>query len=93
MAMPWPCIGGPQAGTWAKPHLCLAQTSVRELVKAKTCAFCPGNYGTRFVTNGSTWMEARAHKAVKQRDDAAAVLGDADFAGVPPPPPPMVTQV
>jgi hypothetical protein len=31
-------------------------------------------------------MEARAHKAVKQRGGATAALGDAVFAGVPPPP-------
>jgi hypothetical protein len=57
--------------------------SVRELVEAKTCAFCSGNYDTRFATNGSTWMEARAHKTVKQRDGTTAALDNAVFAGVP----------
>jgi hypothetical protein len=32
------------------------------------------------ATNGNTWMEARAHKAVKQRDGATAALNDAVFA-------------
>jgi hypothetical protein len=54
-----------------------ARTSALELVEAKTCAFCPDNYGTRFATNGNIWMEARAHKAVKQRDGTAAALGEA----------------
>jgi hypothetical protein len=69
-----------------------ARTSVRELVEAKACAFCgpwqlAAMHGTRFATNGNTWsMQARAHKAVKQRGGAAAALDDAVFAGVPPPP-------
>jgi hypothetical protein len=32
-------------------------------------------------------MEARAHRAVNQQDDAAAALDNAVFAGVPLPPP------
>jgi hypothetical protein len=40
-----------------RPDLVINDTawaSARELVEAKTCVFCPDNYGTRFATNGNT---------------------------------------
>jgi hypothetical protein len=65
--------------------------SARMLLEAKTSALCPSNYGTRFAANGDTWMEARARKAVVERDTAAKKLDDVVFPNVQPPP--MATQL
>ena len=65
--------------------------SARMLLEAKTAALCPSNYGTRFAANGDTWMEARARKAVVERDMAAKKLDDVVFPNVQPPP--MATQL
>jgi hypothetical protein len=53
--------------------------SARMLLEAKTAALCPSNYGTRFAANGDTWMEARARKALVERDMAAKKLDDVVF--------------
>jgi hypothetical protein len=67
--------------------------SARVLLEAKTAAaaLCPSNYGTRFAANGDTWMEARARKAVVERDMVAKKLDDVVFPNVQPPP--MATQL
>jgi hypothetical protein len=54
------------------------------LLEAKTAALCPSNYGTRFAANGDTWMEARARKAVVERDMAAKKLDNVVFPNVQP---------
>jgi hypothetical protein len=62
------------------------------LLEAKTAALCPSNYGTRFAANGDTWMEARARKAVVERDVAAKKLDHVVFPNVQPPPMAMQLQ-
>jgi hypothetical protein len=61
------------------------------LLETKTTALCPSNYGTRFATNGDTWMKARARKAVVERDVVSKKLDDVVFPNVHPPP--MATQL
>jgi hypothetical protein len=56
--------------------------SARMLLEARTAALCPSNYGTRFAANGDTWMEARARKAVVERDMSAKKLDDVVFPNV-----------
>ena len=55
-------------------------------------ALAPSNYGTRFAANGDTWMEARARKAVVERDVAAKKLDHVVFPNVQPPPMAMQLQ-
>jgi hypothetical protein len=54
-----------------------ACSAVRELVEAKTCAFCPGagNCGTRLAISGNTsgWKPERTRRSSSR---AAAVLDD-----------------
>jgi hypothetical protein len=65
--------------------------SARMFLEAKTAALRPSNYGTGFAANGDTWMEARARKAVVERDMAAKKLDDVVFPNAQPPP--MATQL
>jgi hypothetical protein len=65
--------------------------SARMLLETKTAALCPSNYGTRFATNGDTWMEARAQGSGGAGHGGQKARRRGVFPNVQPPP--MATQL